>query len=35
MDIIHSQIDKNSKEFKENYAFHQNLFSLMKKTSQI
>ncbi len=25
MDIIHSQIDKNSKEFKENYAFHQNL----------
>lgn len=25
MDVIHSQIDKNSKEFKENYAFHQGL----------
>ena len=25
MDVIHSQIDKNSKEFKENYAFHQTL----------
>ena len=25
MDVIHSQIDKNSKEFQENYAFHQKL----------
>lgn len=25
MDVIHSQIDKNSKEFQENYAYHQKL----------